>query len=288
MQNERRGILYAWLMAMLEGLFPILSIFILRYMGSLYAYAFSISVATLFFLLYLAVKRRLHELVQRDARYDLFMTALLINFMFVLIFSGLRFTTAANMSVIIIMQFFFAYLYFNVFGSEKMGFLPTVGAFLMAIGGMVVVFPEDFRVNTGDLLILAAAAVAPVANVYQKRARTHVSAETILAFRNSVAIPVLLILAWLFEKPLESEAFKKAIGFILLNGMLIFTLAKILWIEALHFTSITKLSAMVSLIPVFTLIFSWFIFGELPDTRAMVGMVLVILGSLLIVRKESA
>ncbi len=286
MKSEQRGMLYAWIFAMLEGLFPILSIFILKYMGSLYAYAFSISVAMMLFMLYLLFKQRLHELFCKEALYDLLMTALLINLMFVLIFTGLRFTTAGNMSVIIIMQLFFAYLYFNVFGDEKLGMLPTIGAFMMAVGGMVVVFPEDFGVNIGDLLILLAAAVAPVANVYQKRARLYVSSETILAFRNSVVIPILLVLAYFFEKPISEKALMDALPFILLNGVLVFTLAKILWIEALHFTSITKLSAMVSLIPVFTLLFAYLIFGDIPTARQLAGIVPVIAGSLLISQKK--
>ena len=288
MSNEKRGIFYAWIFAMLEGMFPILSIFILRYMGSLYAYLFSISVAMVLFLFYLAFRHKLHELFMKAALYDLFMTALLINLMFVLIFMGLRFTTAGNMSVIIIMQLLFAYLYFNVLGSEKLDTVPTVGAFLMGLGGIVVVFPEDFNVNKGDLLILLAAAVAPIANVYQKRAREYVSSETILAFRNSVAVPVLLLLAWLFETPVTRADLQHALPWILLNGVLVFTLAKILWIEALHFTSITKLSAMVSLIPVFTLLFAYLIFTEVPMLRQLLGIVPVIVGSVLISQKESA
>jgi len=287
MTQEKRGLLYAWIFAALEGLFPILSIFILQYIGALYAYAFSIFVAMVLFMLYLWYKRKLHELFYKPALYDLFMTALLINLMFVLIFLGLRYTTAGNMSVIIIMQLFFSYLYFNVLGSEKLGVVPTIGAFMMGIGAIVVVFPENFTVNKGDLLILLAAAVAPIANIYQKRAREYVSAETILAFRNFVAIPVLLFLAHLFEKEVDKRAFLEALPFILLNGVLVFTLAKILWIEALHFTSITKLSAMVSLIPLFTIGFAYLIFGEVPTSRQIAGMVAVIVGSLLLSRKEA-
>lgn len=288
MRAEQRGLLYGWMLAVLEGLFPILSQFILRYMGSLYAYAFSISVAMLFLVGYLVLRRKLHELFCKEALFDLFMTALLINLIFVLIFTGLRFTTAANAAVIMIMQLFFAYLYFNVLGSEKMGVLPTIGAFLMAVGGMIVVFPEHFQVNRGDLIILLAAAIAPVANFFQKRAREHVSAETVLAFRNSVAIPILLLLAWIFEKPLSETALMHALPWIVLNGVLVFTLAKILWVEALHLISITKLSAMVSLIPLFTLLFAWLILGEVPTLRQLVGIVPVVAGAVLIGQKEQA
>jgi len=287
MNQETKGLLYAWIFAALEGLFPILSIFVLNYMGALYAYAFSIFVAMVLFMLYLWWKKRLHELFYKPALYDLFMTALLINLMFVFIFLGLRYTTAGNMSVIIIMQLFFSYLYFNVLGDEKLGLVPTIGAFMMGLGAIVVVFPEDFSINKGDLLILFAAAIAPIANIYQKRARAYVSAETILAFRNFVAIPVLLVLAYFFESRLSQKALFDALPFILLNGVLVFTLAKILWIEALHFTSITKLSAMVSLIPLFTICFAYLIFGEVPTSRQIAGMVPVIVGSLLLSRKEA-
>jgi len=288
MRQESRGLLYGWILAVFEGLFPILSQFILRYMGSLYAYAFSITVAMFFLLGYLTFRRRLSELFCKKALFDLFMTALLINLIFVLIFSGLRFTTAANTSVIMILQLFFAWLYFNVLGPEKLGVLPTIGAFLMALGGIIVVFPEDFHFNRGDLLVLLAAAIAPVANFFQKRAREHVSAETVLAFRNSVAIPILLLLAWFFDPPLHEASLLHALPYILLNGFLVFTIAKILWVEALHLISITKLSAMVSLIPLFTLLFAWLILGDVPTVRQLAGAVPVIVGAVLIGQKEQA
>ena len=284
--SEKRGILFAWVFASLEGLFPILSIFILKSIGSIYAYTFSITIAMILFMIYLSARHKLHELFCRNALYDLLMTAFLINLMFVLIFIGLRFTTAGNMSVIIIMQLFFAYLYFNIFGPEKLGTLPTIGALIMAVGGVIVVFPEDFSVNIGDFLILFASAIAPIGNLYQKRARNYVSSETILAFRYAAAIPILLGLAYLFENNISKTEFLDAAPFILLNGILVFTLAKILWIEALHFTSITKLSAMVSLIPVFTLTFAYLIFGDMPTPRQLMGIVSVILGSMLISQKE--
>ncbi len=109
-----------------------------------------------------------------------------------------------------------------------------------------------------------------------------------LAFRDIAAIPIVLALALLFERPLLLHAFGEALLSILLNGFLVFTLAKMFWIEALHFTSITKLSAMVSLIPVFTLLFSWLLLSQIPSLHTLPGIFAVVVGSLLISRKEQS
>lgn len=61
-------------------------------------------------------------------------------------------------------------------------------------------------------------------------------------------------------------------------------LSKILWLEGIHRISITKASAMMALIPVFTLFFSWMLFNTLPDTRQLMAIVPVIYGGYLLTR----
>ena len=64
-------------------------------------------------------------------------------------------------------------------------------------------------------------------------------------------------------------------------------LAKIFWIEALHRISITKLSAMASMIPLFTLVFSYFILDEIPTPFQLFGAFLIVVGSVFITRQSS-
>ncbi len=285
MTKEREGEFYAFLLGILESWFPILTIWAIAYVGAIHTYAYAIVVAILFFLILAWKHGTLGRLLDKNARKDLLLTALFITLLFLFIYIGLRYTTAGNMSLIIFLQLFFAYLYFNVLGREKMVPVHTFGALLMGIGALIVLYPEEFGgLNIGDALILLAAAIAPIANYYQQRARLYVPSETILLFRYLFALPLLLLFAHLFEPEPTLEKLYKALPWILASGLLVMGVAKILWVEALHRISITKLSAMTALIPLFTMIFAYLFLQEIPTPRQMLGVPFILLGGLLITR----
>jgi drug/metabolite transporter (DMT)-like permease len=270
-----------------EGWFPILTIMALEYITPIYAYAFTLLFAVLIFLSLVVIRGKVHEFCNREAYKDLLLTAFFITTMFACIYIGLSYTSAGNMAVIIFLQLFFSFLYFNLFGKEPFAGIHLLGALLMGIGGMVILFPEELILNKGDLLVLLAAAIAPVANRYQKKARRKVSSETILAFRSIIAIPFLFLLAWTLETKPSLGNIQDALVFIALNGLLIMGLSKIFWVEAIYRISITKASALAALIPVFTIIFAYFTLGETPTTAQLMGIIPVLAGGFLITRRVS-
>jgi drug/metabolite transporter (DMT)-like permease len=284
MTKEREG---EWFMvgsAFFESWFPIFSISAMAYVGPLHTYAYSLVVALLFFLLIMYRRERFGELRNTQAYPDLLWTTFWITALFVLVFIGMQYTTAGNMAVIIFLQLFFSYLYFNVFGKEEMHRVHLLGALIMGIGAIVILIPQDMSFNRGDLLILSAAAMAPVANLYQKRARNHCSSETVLAFRTVVGLPVVAVMAWFLEPAVSMEMLKYALPYIFLIGTLVYVASKILWIEALHRTSITKVSAMLGLMPVMTLLFAYLYLGEVPQPRQLFGIIPVLVGGYLLTR----
>ncbi len=287
MSEERKGELFAVALCFFEGLFPIWSIIAVKKIGSIHTYFGSLIFAVFFFGFLVFIKKKFKELFDKNALKDLLLTSFLITLMFVLIYVGLSFTTASNMSVILLLQIFFSYLYFNVFGKEKMDFVHSVGVFLMGCGALIVLFPGEFKVNLGDIFILIAAMIAPIANFYQKRAREIVSSEAVLLFRSSFALLVLFVLALLFERSVSLKEYKEVLLYLFLSGFFVLGVSKIFWLEALHRISITKLSAMASLIPLFTLIFAYFILNETPTSLQLFGAFLIIIGSIFITRESS-
>lgn len=288
MQEERKGEIYILMLTVIESWFPILSLFSIALVGAMYSFAFSICIATLVFLMLIVYKKKVPELFQKNARKDLLLTTFFINLLFILVFLGLQYTTAGNMAVIIFLQLLFAYLYFNILGNDRLSLMHTAGAVVMGIGALTILVPDDLSFNKGDLIILIAAAIAPFANLYQKRARSYVSSESILAFRNIVALPVLLLIAYLSEPLPTTESLLKALPYILAIGVLVFGLSKVLWIEALHRISITKISAMLALSPLFTLLFAYFALNEVPGLRQLLGMAPILIGGYLITRPETS
>ncbi len=276
------------LISVIESWFPILSLFSIALIGALYSFVLSISIATVIFISLVIYQKKIPELFQKDARKDLLLTTFFSNLIFLLVFTGLQYTTAGNMAVIIFLQLLFAYLYFNVFGSDKLSTMHTLGAVVMGVGALTILIPDDLSFNKGDLIILVAAALAPFVNLYQKRARSYVSSESILAFRNIVALPFLLLIAYLSEPLPTAENLIKAMPYILAIGVIVFGLSKVLWIEALHRISITKMSAMLALVPIFTLIFAYLTLNEVPDLRQVLGIIPILIGGYLITKPEKS
>lgn len=284
MTKEREGELLVGGLSILESWFPILSIVAISYIGALHTYAFSLFVSLFFFISLMFKKRLFSELKNRDAYKDLLLTSFYITTLFTLVFIGMQFTTAGNMSVIMFTQLFFSYLYFNLFKKEKIDLIHSIGAFIMGIGAIIILIPDDLIFNKGDLIILIAAAIAPIANFYSKRARIHCSSVTILSFRTIIALPVIALLAWIVEPKISLEALENALAYLLLIGLAIFGISKILWMEALHRISITKVSAMVALVPPMTLFFAFIYLDEVPEFRQMLGIIPILIGGYLLTK----
>ncbi len=284
--EERKGEIYMLLVSVLESLFPIFSLFSIALIGAMYSYLFSIIIAAIIFMSLVIYKNRFHELLNPKARKDLLLTTFFIHTLFILVFLGLQYTTASNMAVIIFLQVLFAYLYFNVIGSEKLSRMHTLGAIIMGIGAIDILLPESMELNKGDMIILLASALAPFANLYQKRARNFASAHSILAFRNIVAIPFIFAIAYLNEVMPSVEKIISASPYLLAIGVLVLGVSKVLYIEALHRIAITKISALLALIPLFTIIFAYFILEEVPSFRQLLGIIPIILGGYLITKPK--
>jgi len=108
---------------------------------------------------------------------------------------------------------------------------------------------------------LIAAAIAPIANFYSKRTREHCSSETILGFRTLFALPVVALYVWMIEPEISYANIYEALPLVVLIGLLIFGVSKIMWMEALHRVTITKISAMMALVSMLTLLFAYLYLG---------------------------
>ncbi len=155
---------------------------------------------------------------------------------------------------------------------------------LHLVGALVILLPDELSFNKGDLLILVGAMIAPFANFYQKRARKFCSAETILGFRTVIGLPFIAFLAIYFEPSISYENFILALPYLLFIGIVIYVVSKIMWIEALHRISITKVSAMMGLVPMMTLFFAYIYLNEVPQMQQIIGILPIIIGGYLLTK----
>lgn len=164
-------------------------------------------------------------------------------------------------------------------------FFPILSTISMSyIGAIIILIPNELIFNKGDLLILCGAAIAPFANFYQKRARKFCSSETILGFRTVVGLPFIAILAYFLEEPVSYASFIQAVPYLLAIGITVYVVSKIMWIEALHRISVTKVSAMTGLVPMMTLIFAYFYLNEIPQLHQILGIIPILIGSYLLTK----
>jgi len=282
--RQRRGEGFLLAEELLWGWFPIVTLLTYRHLAPLWSMAIAIMFSTIFFSGLMARRHLWPELAQRGGWPDLAWASLFIMLLFILLFIGLSYTTAGNAALILFLQVFFSFCYFNLFKGEQMQPAHLAGVALMSAGALLVLFPDEAGFNRGDFLVLLAAMLAPAANHYQQRARAQVSAVTLLFVRNLTSLPVLFLLACLFA-PLPGQAALKATWWLLLlNGLFLMGLSKIYWIEGLHRLPITKVSAMTALSPLFTMLFAYPVLGETPGFWQLAGVAPILIGGILITR----
>ena len=78
-----------------------------------------------------------------------------------------------------------------------------------------------------------------------------------------------------------------ALPYVLIIGTAIYVASKIMWIEALHRISITKVSAMMGLVPMMTLFFAYWYLHEIPDLRQILGIIPVLIGGYLLTKPKT-
>ncbi len=281
--RERQGELLMLAETFTWSWFPIVTKIIYQHLSPIFTMFYSTLFAAIFFGAVVLGRGGWGRILQRRAIRPLLLTTFFINLLFVFLYLGLQSTSAANMAVILFLQLLFAYLYFNLFGPERFAAIHLCGAVMMGAGALTILFPGELSLNKGDMLVLAAAMIAPIANYWQKKARAFVRPTEILFVRYLLALPVLLPLAyWL--SPGGGSSPRMVLPWLLINGLVLFGVSKIFWIEAIHRISITKASAMTAFGPLFTIILAYLVLGDLPTLWQLIGAIPVLFGGLLITR----
>lgn len=195
---------------------------------------------------------------------------------------GLESTTAGNAGLIALFETFTAFAFFTLIHKEEFKFNYRVGSVLMILGAGIVLFRNFSGVQIGDLLIVLATCFAPIGNFYQQKLKKIASTETILFIRTLLATPLLFILSKIIGAEASSGDITKMLPFLVLNGVIIFGVSKIFWLEAISRISVTKALALGAFIPFLTLLLSWVMFNQTPTLFQILSLPFLIIGMLLL------
>ena len=281
--RERQGEVFIIAEAFLWGLFPVVTILAFKQISPLVTYAWSSLFSLITFATLITVRKKWREVTDLVAIKDILKATFFIGFCFYgFFFWGLTRTTAGNAALLSLTELFFTFLLFNVLRKEHISRKHIIGAILMLFGAGLVLFPNFSHFLIGDALIVIATLFAPFGNLYQQRARKRVSSETMMFVRDVVVAVVAFGAAAVLDLGASPVFVKESLLFLMVNGILLFGLSKIFWVESIHRISVTKASALGSIYPVFSLLFAWWFLKDMPTVWQLAAFIPLFAGVLLL------
>jgi len=282
MDREREGELFTVASAVLWGLFPILTILSFASLDPLRSLGWSTLFAGGFFAFLLTIRKGWNQLRRTQAWADILATTLWSTIYYFLVFWALQTTSAGNESIIALSEVFFSFLFFNIWRKEHISITHILGAVCTVVGAIIVLSPNVQVFNRGDMFVLLASAIAPFINFFQKRARKNVSSEAILFVRNTITGVTALALGVIIGRQVFGPEVQSALLVLGINGVIIFGLTKLFWLESIHRISVTKANALSCIAPFVTLLASWLLLGSAPTVWQLSAIVPMCLGVVLL------
>lgn len=282
--KERVGEIFVLSSSVLWAFFPILTILSYSELGPITSLAWTTLLSLIFFLGIATYRASWVNIFTKELFFPLLGVAITLSISFyALFFFGLQHTSAGNASIIATFEIFFSFLFFNIWRKEFINKEHIWGAILMFIGVIIILFPNFSHIQIGDFFILGAVFIAPLGNLLQKNLREKITSEQIMFFRTLIATPVLFLFAHLLGENISFPE-QNTWLILLLNGIVLFGITKILWVESIHRLSVTKAISLSSISPIFTLIFAYLILKDTPTMVQIIAIPFAILGVYLLTR----
>jgi drug/metabolite transporter (DMT)-like permease len=208
---------------------------------------------------------------------------------FVLIYQGLRYTSASRAVV-----FLYTAPFFVAFGShhllgERLGALQWLGLGLSFAGvALAIGVPQanvDGHVLFGDLMLVCGGAIWGVTTLIAKGTRLRFAApEKALAYQVAISIPILALAALLSGETLTRVPGPLALSLVIYQAIWVVGITFTLWFSLVQSYSASKLSAFTFIAPLFGVIASYFIMHDTLTLAFGAAAVLVIAGLYLVNR----
>jgi len=286
--EARKGEWFLLSSVVMWSFFPVITLISVSQVPPIFAAAGSTLFAAIFFAIVLTVQKKWQEFKIAGIWGDMFLSAFLIGILFYgLFFLGAGKTTAGNAAIVGLTEVFFSFLFLSVLsGKEKFVWYHFLGALLSVFGAFLIVFSNEFRVDIGALIIIAGFAFTPFGNYFQKRVRQKISSISLMFFRSIVSCVFFFVLSFYIETTPSEVSIKETLIFLAINGVFLFGISKIFWLEAIHRIPITKANALGVGTPLLTLIVAYLVLNEIPTLLQILGFFPILIGTLLILRKK--
>jgi drug/metabolite transporter (DMT)-like permease len=208
---------------------------------------------------------------------------------FVLIFQGLRLTSASRAVVFLYTAPFFVALGSYQMLGERLGSTQWLGLAVSFAGvALAIGVPQanvDSHVLLGDLMIVAGAGLWAATTLVAKGTRLRFAApEKALGYQVAISIPILGAAAYLFGETITHTPSPLSLGLMAFQAIWVVGTTFTLWFALVKAYSASKLSAFTFITPLFGVVGSYFIMHDHLSLAFGAAAVLVIAGLFLVNR----
>jgi drug/metabolite transporter (DMT)-like permease len=210
---------------------------------------------------------------------------------FVLIYRGLKLTSASRAVVFLYVAPFFVALGSYQFLGERMRASQWGGLGLSFAGvALAIGVPQanvDGKVLWGDLLIIGGGALWAATTIIAKAtALRKAPPEKALGYQVAMSIPILAFAAWYSGETLTRFPGPLAVSLMIYQAVWVVGLTFLLWFTLVQRYSASKLSAFTFITPLFGVVASYFILHE-TLTLAFGAAALLVISGLYLVNRPS-
>lgn len=253
-----------------SGLFPVLTVVAYaNHLLPLSTLTYSYVIATILFAILLTIKKEWKKnIFNTRAIKDIVLAVLFIAIVYHLFYYlAISFTSPQNVALISITEAAFSFIIIGwITKKEPVSPSHFFGAMLMLFAAGIVLFNNQSAINIGDVLMLCAVIIAPIGNIFAKRALHQVSLSYLLFLRSLTGAIIFFIASLIFEKTIPLEIIFRSLPYLLYSGLVFMGLMKIINLFSFKKTSVTHTISFNCLAPVFTFIFAWIILKDAPTT----------------------
>lgn len=209
-----------------------------------------------------------------------------VSLLYIFQFYSLKFISASVGSIIINLTTIFMVLFSVLFLNEKLNKRKILGILIAFIGVSILVSNGWEKINfsstqfLGCILMLGAALCWAIYSILTKKVLEFNSNLTITLITFLLGTAHLFPAAFILENPLKAIFKASKIGWlsVFYLGFLSSALAYFLWNKILIKSEVSKVGAILYIIPIPTIIFEYFLLREAVATITLIGAFLVIVG----------
>jgi drug/metabolite transporter (DMT)-like permease len=166
---------------------------------------------------------------------------------------------------------------------ERISLLNIFGILISFLGIMIMIVNPDFSFTTnpkGIILLLLAVFSAVIYSILLKKLTTHYNPVNIIAWQNLIGAILFLPLFLIFDygEIIWVEPDGRLVYALVSLAILASSLAFILFAYTIKKLGVSRANVYGNLIPVVTVIASFYLLGEMFTAKKLTGMIIVLLG----------